>query len=133
MTEDRGARQISVMRTTLRLDDELYRQAKARAATLGMSLTKFLEEAVRERLHAPMPTPHRRRIRLPVSSATGGLAAGFSTLKDAVAAADLADDLDDVEDLQLGFEQLQDPSDPILDWEDVKRELLGKEERSGDA
>jgi len=80
------------MQTTLRLDDELYRQAKARAATLGMSLTKFLEEAVRERLHAPMPTPHRRRLRLPVSSAAGGLAPGFSTLKDAVAAADLADD-----------------------------------------
>jgi len=32
--------------------------------------------------------------------------------------------LDDVEDLQLGLERLQDPSDPILDWEDVKRELL---------
>ena len=80
------------MRTTLRLDDELYRQAKARAATLGMSLTKFLEEAIRERLHAPMPAPRRQRLRLPVSSAVGGLAPGFSTLEDAVAAADLADD-----------------------------------------
>jgi len=80
------------MQTTLRLDDELYRQAKARAATLGMSLTKFLEEAVRERLHTPLPKPRRRQLRLPVSSAAGGLAAGFSTLKDAVAAADLADD-----------------------------------------
>lgn len=80
------------MQTTLRLDDELYRQAKAQAATLGMSLTQFLEEAVRERLHTPLPTPRRRRLRLPVSSAAGGLAPGFSTLKAAVAAADLADD-----------------------------------------
>jgi len=80
------------MQTTLRLDDDLYRQAKARAATLGISLTKFLEEALRERLQAPMHTPPRRRLRLPVSSATGGLAPGFSTLKDAVAAADLTDD-----------------------------------------
>jgi ribbon-helix-helix CopG family protein len=80
------------MQTTLRLDDELYRQAKARAASLGMSVTKFLEEAVRERLQAPMPAPRRRRLRLPVSSAAGGLAPEFSTLEDAVAAADLAAD-----------------------------------------
>jgi hypothetical protein len=59
---------------------------------LGMSLTKFLEEAVRERLHTPLHTPRHRRLRLPVSSAAGGLATGFSTLEDAVAAANLADD-----------------------------------------
>jgi hypothetical protein len=57
-----------------------------------MSLTKFLEEAVRERLHTPLPAPRRRRLRLPVSSVAGGLATGFSTLKEAVAAAELADD-----------------------------------------
>ncbi len=32
--------------------------------------------------------------------------------------------LEDLEDLVLGVERLQDPEDPILDWEDVKRELL---------
>lgn len=32
--------------------------------------------------------------------------------------------LDDFEDLHLGLERLQDPSDPILDWADVRRELL---------
>ncbi len=36
--------------------------------------------------------------------------------------------LDDVEDLQLGLERLQDPADPILDWEDVKRELLDQDQ-----
>ncbi|HEX9942307.1 MAG TPA: ribbon-helix-helix protein, CopG family [Thermoanaerobaculia bacterium] len=80
------------MQTTLRLDDELYRQAKARAAALGISLTKFLEEAIREHLDAPAPAPRRRRLRLPVSTAADGLAPGFSTLEDAMAAADLADD-----------------------------------------
>ena len=35
------------MQTTLRIDDALYRKAKAKAASLGISLTKFLEEALR--------------------------------------------------------------------------------------
>ena len=32
--------------------------------------------------------------------------------------------LDDFEDLQLGLERLQDPSDPILDWEDIKAQKM---------
>jgi ribbon-helix-helix CopG family protein len=80
------------MQTTLRLDDELYRQAKARAAAQGISLTRFLEEAIRERLNAPQASARRHRLRLPVSSAADGLASGFSTLEDAVAAADLTHD-----------------------------------------
>jgi RHH-type transcriptional regulator, rel operon repressor / antitoxin RelB len=35
--------------------------------------------------------------------------------------------LDDLEDLKLGLERLQDPSDPVLDWKDVRRELLGQD------
>ena len=80
------------MQTTLRLDDELFRQAKTQAAAQGISLTKFVEEAIRARLDKPASTPRRRRLRLPVSSATGGLVPGFSSLAEAVAAADLADD-----------------------------------------
>ncbi len=38
------------MQTTLRIDDEIYRQAKAEAAREGMTLTKFIEEALRLRL-----------------------------------------------------------------------------------
>ena len=34
--------------------------------------------------------------------------------------------LDDLEDLHLGMERLQDPGDPIFDWEEVKRELLAQ-------
>jgi uncharacterized protein DUF6364 len=81
------------MQTTLRLDDELCRQAKAQAAAQGISLTRLIETAIREYLERPAPTPRRRRLRLPVSRATGGLVAGFSTLEEAVAAADLADEL----------------------------------------
>lgn len=35
--------------------------------------------------------------------------------------------LDDVEDLHLGLERLQDPSDPVLDWDEVKRGLLDQD------
>jgi RHH-type rel operon transcriptional repressor/antitoxin RelB len=35
--------------------------------------------------------------------------------------------LDDLEDLELGLERLQDPADPVLDWQDVRRELLGQD------
>jgi hypothetical protein len=80
------------MQTTLRLDDELFRQAKTQAAAQGISLTKFVEEAIRARLDKPVSTTRRRRLRLPVSSAAGGLVPGFSNLAEAVAAADLAED-----------------------------------------
>jgi hypothetical protein len=78
------------MQTTLRLNDELYREAKARAAAEGTSLTRFLEDAIRERLQEPVSSPRNRRLTLPVSTAAGGLVPGFSTLKEAVETADLA-------------------------------------------
>ena len=80
------------MQTTLRLDDDLLRRVKVRAATRGISMTRFIEEAIREHLEAPRSPAGVRRLRLPVSTATGGLAPGFTTLEDAVAAAGLEDD-----------------------------------------
>jgi hypothetical protein len=80
------------MQTTLRLDDELYRQAKAKAATLGISLTRFLEDAIRDHLETTAPRRRDRRLRLPVSTAAGGLASGSSTLDEAVTAANRARD-----------------------------------------
>lgn len=35
------------MQTTLRIDDRTYREAKAEAARRGMTLTRFIEEALR--------------------------------------------------------------------------------------
>jgi hypothetical protein len=81
------------MQTTLRLDDDLYRRAKTAAAEQGVSLTKLVEDAVRERLDRAAPSSRRRRLRLPVSTATGGPAPGFSNLQEAAEAADLAADL----------------------------------------
>ena len=52
------------MQTTLRIDDQLYREAKAEAAREGLTLTRFLEEGLRLRLNkkvsAPAP-PHSFR------------------------------------------------------------------------
>lgn len=35
--------------------------------------------------------------------------------------------LDDLEDLRAGLEALQDPGDPVLEWADVRRDLLGRD------
>jgi predicted DNA-binding protein len=35
--------------------------------------------------------------------------------------------LEDFDDLSVAVERMQDPSDPVLDWDDVRRELLGSD------
>ena len=46
------------MQTTLRIDDEIYRQAKAEAAREGVTLTQFIHEALSLRLgRSPHPKP----------------------------------------------------------------------------
>jgi len=35
------------MQTTLRIDDEIYREAKAEAARAGMTLTRYIQEALK--------------------------------------------------------------------------------------
>lgn len=42
------------MRTTIRIDDELYRRVKARAAGSGLTVAAVIEEAVRDALR-PRP------------------------------------------------------------------------------
>ncbi len=44
------------MQTTLRINDEIYRAAKAQAALEGVTLTSFLEEALKLRLKDSKPT-----------------------------------------------------------------------------
>lgn len=36
--------------------------------------------------------------------------------------------LDDFEDLRLALDRLNDPSDPVLDWDEVKRGLLDQDQ-----
>lgn len=45
------------MQTTLRIDDEIYRGAKVQAAREGATLTRFIEEALRERIARSAATP----------------------------------------------------------------------------
>ena len=35
--------------------------------------------------------------------------------------------LEDFDDLSVAVERLKDPSDPVLDWDEVRRELLGSD------
>lgn len=35
--------------------------------------------------------------------------------------------LEDYEDLAVAVERLRDPNDPVLDWDEVKRGLLGSD------
>ena len=37
--------------------------------------------------------------------------------------------LEDFDDLSVALERMRDPSDPVLDWDKVKRELLGSDQR----
>lgn len=41
------------MQTTLRINDALYRQAKAEAARLGVTMTRFIEDALSARIARP--------------------------------------------------------------------------------
>jgi hypothetical protein len=50
MTEMTDVCRIVTMQTTLRIDDATYREAKAEAARLGMTLTRFIEESLRQRI-----------------------------------------------------------------------------------
>ncbi len=38
------------MQTTLRMNDEVFRSAKADAARLGVTLTRYIEDALKERM-----------------------------------------------------------------------------------
>lgn len=46
---------IRPVQTTLRIDDATYREAKAEAARLGVTLTRFIEEALRQRIASSRP------------------------------------------------------------------------------
>lgn len=35
--------------------------------------------------------------------------------------------LQDFDDLSVALDRLRDPSDPVLDWDEVRRELLGSD------
>jgi hypothetical protein len=63
------------MRTTVRLEDALFREAKKAAAEAGESLTRLIEDALREMLARRRSGGRRRRVRLPTYG-RGGLLPG---------------------------------------------------------
>ena len=80
---------VPCMRTTIRIDDALYREVKQRAAASGRTVAAVLEDAVRRGLN---PTAGGSRERFTVrASGTGGLMPGV----DLSSNAGLAEVMDD--------------------------------------
>ena len=64
------------MRTTIRISDDLLKQAKKRAADEGRTLTSLVEDGLVLVL-SKVKASRRKRIVLPVSKATGGVLPGI--------------------------------------------------------
>ena len=77
------------MRTTIRLDDELLREAKQYAAESGRTLTALVEDALRETLSRRQRRSTKKRVRLKTGG-QGGMQAGVD-LDDSSALLDLMD------------------------------------------
>ena len=85
------------MRTTIRIDDELYRELKAQAARSGRTVASVLEDAVRRGLK-PSGGPARRRYSVrPMGG--GGLHPGVDLSSNA-ALAEMMDEGASVDDLR---------------------------------
>ncbi len=63
------------MRITIRIDDELLKRAKKRAADQGRTLTSLIEEGLGVILARQKGSPPER-VQLPVSEASGGVLPG---------------------------------------------------------
>ena len=59
------------MRTTIRINDQLLREAKAHAARMGCSLTSLIEDGLRQALSHQTTSPKRDHIRLNTVSGRG--------------------------------------------------------------
>ena len=77
------------MRTTVRLDDKLMKEAKVRAAEQGITLTQLIDESLRERLSSRPRKQKARPFRLR-SYGKGGIRPGLN-LDDNRAIRDLMD------------------------------------------
>jgi hypothetical protein len=80
------------MRTTIRIDDALLREAKQVAAQSGTSLTGLIEDAIREKLARRGTAARRTRVALPTVNGNG-LAPGVD-LDDASSLLDLMESSD---------------------------------------
>jgi hypothetical protein len=60
------------MQTTLRIDGKLYRKAKSEAARQGVTITRYIEEALKLRLRQGSAARGARRVALPTFAAGKG-------------------------------------------------------------
>ena len=81
---------LCCMRTTVRLDAGLLREAKAEASRKGETVTALIERGLRLVLARGRARGRRARITLPVSRATGGTRPGVN-LDDSSAVMDRLD------------------------------------------
>lgn len=81
------------MRTTIRIDEELLKQAKQQALRSGKSLTAVIEEALRESFSRQHSNPKREWVSLPTFSGNG-LQPGVD-LDDSASLLDLMEGSDD--------------------------------------
>ncbi|MGH9368797.1 MAG: CopG family transcriptional regulator [Thermoanaerobaculia bacterium] len=80
------------MRTTIRMDDELFRRAKRAAADSGQTLTALIQDSIRERLARSRPRKGRVRVKLPTYR--GSLLQPGVDLDDSAALLDLMEGTD---------------------------------------
>jgi hypothetical protein len=64
------------MRTTIRINDDLLKQAKKQAAEEGRTLTSLVADGLALILSKPK-TSRRKPVDLPISKATGGILPGI--------------------------------------------------------
>ena len=79
-------------RTTIRLEDQLLKDAKAAAAASGRTLTQLVASSLRETLARPKRAPGRERVTLPTFS--GALMPGVD-LDDSAGLLDIMEGTDD--------------------------------------
>jgi hypothetical protein len=83
------------MRTTVRLDDQLLKEAKRVASAEGKTLTALLDESLRERIARTDSMPIQKGDPLPTFAGDGLVEGpGPETLMDNARLADLMDGLD---------------------------------------
>ena len=77
LTEIFQDRTVFCVQTTLRMEEELLRKAKAVAVEEGETLTAFIEGAIRQRLEARNNAQTAPRPPIPLASGAGGLLPGI--------------------------------------------------------
>ena len=75
------------MRTTITIDEDLYREVKAQAARRSQSVSQLIEDALREAVRPPSRSA--KRVRLPTFGGTGTMPG--VDLTDLASLADLTD------------------------------------------